>query len=123
MCEESRYFKNINKIKKIFLDKKSMIESKLLYGKDIMCSFLNIAPNTIIPAHSHPEEQILIVIEGEIMHTVDNLSRKLIAGDVAIQPSNVLHGGTTGKEGLKGIDIFSPIRQDFIELLKKCDFE
>jgi quercetin dioxygenase-like cupin family protein len=40
------------------------------------------------------------------------------AGDVCIHPANVPHGGNT-PTGFKGIDIFVPPREDYVELMRK----
>ena len=40
------------------------------------------------------------------------------AGDVCIHPSNAIHGGKT-TTGFKGIDIFIPPREDYLELMAK----
>lgn len=115
----SKNFSKISETTSIYLDSAERIESKLIFGEKIMCSFLNISANTFIPMHTHEEEQILIILEGSIEHTIGDETKVLGPGDVAVQPSMVPHGGITGKNGLKGIDIFSPVRSDFLELLKK----
>jgi hypothetical protein len=40
------------------------------------------------------------------------------AGDVCVHPPDAEHGGRT-PTGFKGIDIFCPPREDYLELMKK----
>ncbi|MNL60087.1 L-lactate permease [compost metagenome] len=40
------------------------------------------------------------------------------AGDVCVHPSNVPHGGRT-TTGFRGIDIFVPPREDYLQLMAK----
>jgi quercetin dioxygenase-like cupin family protein len=43
--------------------------------------------------HSHDAAQILIVLEGEEHHEIDGEKFILKAGDVAVHPPRVMHGG------------------------------
>jgi len=94
-------------------------KSRLLAGKNILVSFIENPPGCVFPLHSHPSEQILIILEGGEEHICGDEKFFMKAGDVCIHPPNVEHGGTT-KTGFKGIDIFSPPREDHLEKLKQA---
>jgi quercetin dioxygenase-like cupin family protein len=64
------------------------------------------------------DEQILIILEGSEEHMIDGETILMKAGDVCVHPPNVEHGGRT-PTGFKGIDIFSPPREDYLELMRK----
>jgi len=68
--------------------------------------------------HSHEAEQILIILEGSEEHIVGDERFLLKAGDVCIHPSNVMHGGKT-TTGFRGIDVFLPPREDYLELMRQ----
>jgi quercetin dioxygenase-like cupin family protein len=94
-------------------------ESKLLFGEKLMLSFIEIAPHTHFPRHRHPEEQFMVVLEGEIDEIIEDQMIRLRQGDVCYLPSNVEHGGYTYESPCRAIDIFSPPREDYREKKEK----
>jgi quercetin dioxygenase-like cupin family protein len=73
---------------------------------------VSLNPNTVVPMHDHPHEQLTYVIEGRFQFTVGSDTTVLEPGMVALIPGGVTHGGTT-LTACKVIDIFSPIREDY----------
>jgi quercetin dioxygenase-like cupin family protein len=73
---------------------------------------VSLNPNTVVPMHDHPHEQLTYVIEGRFQFTVGSETTVLEPGMVALIPGGVTHGGTT-LTACKVIDIFSPIREDY----------
>jgi quercetin dioxygenase-like cupin family protein len=51
----------------------------------------------------------MIMTEGSEEHVVGDQTIMMKAGDVAVHPSNVPHGGKT-TTGMKAIDVFAPHR-------------
>jgi quercetin dioxygenase-like cupin family protein len=49
-------------------------------------------PGAVFPVHSHPEEQITVVISGEIEFTVAGEEMTLRAGQAAVIPAGIPHG-------------------------------
>jgi quercetin dioxygenase-like cupin family protein len=94
-------------------------ESRLLFGRRIMLSFIEIAPHTHFPRHRHPEEQFMVVLEGEVDEIVEDQTIRLRQGDVCYLPSNVEHGGYTYESSCRAIDIFSPPRGDYRAMAEK----
>lgn len=90
-------------------------DSQLFTSENVMVSWLFMHPNMEFPLHNHPAEQIMIVREGSILQKLGDKEVELKAGDVAIIPSNLMHGGKVGPKGCKVIDIFYPIRKDYLE--------
>jgi quercetin dioxygenase-like cupin family protein len=68
----------------------------------------------VTAVHSHPHEQITLVERGRVRFCVDGAPVLAAAGDVLHFPSNVEHGATMLDEEVVLIDIFSPIREDFL---------
>jgi quercetin dioxygenase-like cupin family protein len=71
-----------------------------------------LEPNTVVPIHSHPHEQVTYVIEGQFQFTVGDKTTVLEPGMAALIPGNTPHGGTT-LTACRVIDIFSPVREDY----------
>ncbi len=98
------------------------VGTRFLLGERLLLSFIEQPPGAKFPLHSHEAEQILIILEGAEEHIVDGQTIHMDAGDVCVHPPNVEHGGRT-PTGFKGIDIFVPPREDYIELMKKHGIE
>lgn len=68
-------------------------------------------PGSIFPVHSHPEEQITIVLRGAIDFVVDGVPLTLHSGGVAIIPPFVPHGASvSGAEAVETLNTMSPRR-------------
>jgi len=60
--------------------------------------------------HHHVEQQIAIVLSGELAFTVGGESRVMRAGDCVVIPPHVPHGGVAGPQGCTVVDVFTPPR-------------
>lgn len=68
-----------------------------------------------LASHSHSNEQITIVQEGQIEMEFLGKKKVLSKDDVCIIPSNVIHSGKILEVPFRSYDIFSPIRNDFLD--------
>ena len=64
--------------------------------------------------HQHPHSQITHVESGIFEVEIGKEKKVLTTGDAFYIPPNVLHGALCLQEGVL-IDIFSPMREDFIK--------
>jgi quercetin dioxygenase-like cupin family protein len=90
------------------------IDRQMVVGQDIMICRLRFDPFVVTPAHSHPHEQMTLVMRGKVRFILGDEERIVSAGDVLHFPSNHWHGATMLDEEVVLIDIFSPIREDFL---------
>ena len=90
------------------------IERQMIWGERLMVCRLRLAPHTVTAVHSHPHEQITLVEHGPVRFTIDGQTRIVQTGDVLHFPSACEHGATMLDEEVVLIDIFSPIREDFL---------
>lgn len=72
-----------------------------------------LAAGSVLPVHSHPQEQIAHVISGRVRFNVDGQTREVGAGESLYLASNVPHGAET-LEAAVVIDTFSPPRDDYL---------
>jgi quercetin dioxygenase-like cupin family protein len=92
------------------------ISRRMIWGKNLMAVRFEIAPNSSIPIHEHESEQLTMVQNGRItLHFAEQADVTLGPNDMTLIPSNVPHSASSGPEGCDVIDLFSPIRQDFID--------
>lgn len=64
--------------------------------------------------HSHFHSQVSYVESGEVDVTVDDETRTQVAGDCFFMEPNISHGAVRKKAGILS-DVFSPMREDFLE--------
>jgi quercetin dioxygenase-like cupin family protein len=91
------------------------IERQMIVGEKLMICRLRFAPHVVTPAHDHPHEQITFVERGRVLFTIGEAQRTASAGDVLHFPSGSWHGATMLDEEVVLIDIFSPVREDFLD--------
>ena len=82
-------------------------------GQRIMFSHVTLQPNAVAPLHNHAEEQMGLILEGEIELTIGDEMRQLRKGDMYLVPSKTSHGATAGAAGCVALDVFSPPREAY----------
>ena len=85
---------------------------KFVHSENMTTAYWDIVAGSEIPEHSHEQEQIVNLIEGEFELIVDGELIKLYSEGVVVIPSNVKHSGKAVSH-CKLIDIFHPAREDF----------
>ena len=66
-----------------------------------------------MPTHQHESEQISCIVQGALKFELEGRELTLRAGEVLVIPSNVPHSAVA-LEDSQAFDIFSPIRQDWL---------
>ncbi|MBM3992597.1 MAG: cupin domain-containing protein [Planctomycetes bacterium] len=79
----------------------------------MMLSYVELAPHSIVAEHSHPHEQVGILLEGRAIFTIGGEEKLLSKGDMWRIPGNVKHRVVALEEPVKALDIFTPIRDDY----------
>ncbi len=88
---------------------------RTFWGENIMVSLVEMAPGSAAPLHSHPQEQAGYVLEGELEFAMEGKKTKVGPGGVFFIPGGVEHAVTvTSPCAAMAVDIFSPIRDDYI---------
>ena len=90
------------------------IERQMVVGDRVMVCRLRLQPHVVTAVHSHPHEQMTLVERGRAEFFIDGEKRIAKAGVLLHFPSNIRHGATMLDEEVVLIDIFSPIREDFL---------
>jgi quercetin dioxygenase-like cupin family protein len=92
------------------------VARKMFWGENIMVTRWELAPNATFPVHDHVSEQVTIVQNGSVTLTFQPEDEvTLNAGEMFVIPPSKPHGVRVGPEGCTVMDLFSPIRKDFIE--------
>jgi quercetin dioxygenase-like cupin family protein len=90
-----------------------------LKGERMMMALNATLPGHTVSMHTHPHEQIGVVYAGEAILRIGDEENHVRKGDFYCIPAGVPHGDTTlSGEPFVMLDIFHPVRQDFIERIK-----
>jgi len=84
------------------------------YNNEIMMVQVHFNKGGIGANHQHSHSQTTYVVSGKFEVNIDGDKKILGTGDGFFVPPNADHGVTCLEEGIL-IDVFSPIREDFIE--------
>ena len=90
------------------------IERQMVVGQNLMICRFRFSPLLVTPEHRHPHEQTSLVMSGRVRFFIEGEERICSPGDVLHFPSNCLHGATMMDEEVVLIDIFTPLREDFL---------
>ena len=93
------------------------IARKIISGEKAMVAQVFLAKGAIVPEHFHESEQITYILEGALQFELEGRTVVVGKGQVLRIPSNVPHKAVALEDTLD-LDIFSPIREDW---LKKDD--
>jgi quercetin dioxygenase-like cupin family protein len=105
-------------MKSIELDKLSEHEPvpgykvRFVHTDNMTFAFWDIRKKCAVPNHSHPNEQVVKVIEGELELTLEGVKHVLKPGLVLVIPPNKEHSAFSLTD-CKAIDTFYPIREDY----------
>lgn len=73
-----------------------------------------LAQGTSVPSHAHENEQVSYVVRGLLHFHVGGRDVMVRAGEVLVIPPNVPHGVDVIEDS-EAIDMFTPVRQDWID--------
>jgi unsaturated pyranuronate lyase len=82
-------------------------------GERMMLSVVELAPHAVVEPHSHPHEQMGLLLEGELTFTIGGQTRTLRPGEMWRIPGGIVHGCVAGDQPAKALDVFQPVREDY----------
>ncbi len=91
-----------------------MISRKIVSGAREMLSQIYLKKGAIVPAHSHESEQMTYVLQGALKFLIGGEEITVREGEVLLIPSWVEHQAEALDDTFE-LDVFSPIRQDWID--------
>lgn len=93
------------------------LQRRLITGDRMMLTHVYLDKGSIVPQHSHDNEQLTYVLEGALHFWIGEDGSEEVtvrAGEVLVIPSNVLHKAEALEDTLD-VDIFCPPRQDWLD--------
>lgn len=92
--------------------------ARFIHTEHMTFSFLDVKAGSTSAEHSHPQEQVAMLTEGEFELTIEGRPARFGPGSVIVIPSHVRHSGLAVTD-CKLMDVFTPVREDFKALSKK----
>jgi quercetin dioxygenase-like cupin family protein len=91
------------------------VTGRPLFGSGAMLNLIDFEAGATVPAHSHPHEQLGIVLRGMQALVIDGEAHELGPMQGYVIPGGVEHSAYCGPEGATVIDVFQPVREDYVE--------
>ncbi len=82
-------------------------------GDKTMAVRIALAKGSTVDIHTHPHEQIGFVISGTLHMTIGDQTHLIGPGDSYAIPGGAPHGATAAEDSIV-VDIFAPIREDYL---------
>lgn len=89
------------------------VTAKALFGEGAMLNLVELEPGAVVPLHSHPHEQLGLVLRGSMTLNVDGADHVLGEMNGYTLPGNIEHGAVAGPDGALVLDAFRPVREDY----------
>lgn len=86
----------------------------LSYSNDLMMCEISFEKGAKGNFHSHKHLQITYIAKGSFEFTIDGETKVVKQGDSVYMPSDAVHGVTALEEGIL-VDVFNPMREDFLK--------
>ena len=117
-----RIDEGVASMSKYFVDKSECSTHDIFPGvtiqtaacKEMMLSMVEFKPGAVVEEHAHPHEQVGVMIAGEATFYVGDEQRLMKPGDMYRIPGGVKHRVVATDAGAQALDIFHPIRDDYI---------
>ena len=100
---------------------RSTTQSRLLWGRNAQVSLVRLDPNSEVALHRHPEDQLTTTVRGIIEQGVMDRTypETGAAGHILFLPGGMVHSGKAGDVGVDQLDVFWPVRPDYVDRAKK----
>ena len=90
------------------------IARKAIHRANMTVARLELKRGAAVAEHSHVHEQISMVERGALKFVVAGREQIVRAGELLALPSGVPHGVVETLEDSVVVDVFSPVREDWI---------
>lgn len=90
-----------------------LIDRQFVAGERSMVARIILRKGSIVPQHSHDNEQITYVLDGALKFVIEGRELIVRGGEILVIPSNLPHSAEA-LEDTVDLDIFCPPREDWI---------
>ena len=90
-----------------------LLDRQMITGESLMMAKIRLKKGSVVPEHSHINEQLTYIMEGALKFWIDGKEIIVKAGEVLCIPSNMPHKAEALEDTLD-MDVFYPPRQDWL---------
>lgn len=76
-------------------------------GSFLLCE-MSMDAGKVTPLHTHPADETLVILEGELLVHLDGTNHRVTAGGVALAPAGVPHAFLVGPQGARMLCLHTP---------------
>ncbi len=91
-----------------------LLTRQYVTGEKAMLSRILLKQGCVVPEHSHPNEQISLIVSGALEFVVSGVTTVVRAGEILVIPGDAPHQATA-LEDTENLDLFAPPRQDWLD--------
>ena len=90
------------------------VARRFITGDTVTIGRFELKKGGVVPTHAHANEQISMVMSGALLFRIGGRDTIVKAGEMIQIPGNVPHEVEVLEDAV-AIDVFSPVRQDWID--------
>ena len=90
-----------------------LFDRQMVTGEKLMLARILLKKGSIVPEHSHENEQLTYILEGALKFWIDGKEIVVRGGEVLCIPSHMPHRAEA-LEDTVDLDVFYPPRQDWL---------
>ena len=90
-----------------------LLQRQLVVGESVMVARILLKKGSVVPLHSHLNEQITYVLDGALQFRLDGREIVVRSGEVLCIPPHMPHEALA-LEDTVDLDIFNPPREDWL---------
>ena len=90
-----------------------LLDRQIITGQNLMLARVLLKKGSIVPEHSHENEQLTYIVEGALKFWIGGQEIVISAGEVLCIPSHMPHKAEA-MEDTVDLDVFYPPRQDWL---------
>ncbi len=92
------------------------VVARPVHGERVTMALIELAPNSLVPEHSHLHEQVGILVRGTFRFRIGGETRQFGPGGTWQTRGGVPHEVEVGSEGALVIEIWSPPRDGWFDI-------
>jgi quercetin dioxygenase-like cupin family protein len=82
-------------------------------AEKMMLSLVELEPHAVVEEHSHPHEQVGLLLQGRALFFIGDEQKEVGPGDFWRIPGGVRHKVIALDQPVRALDVFCPVREDY----------
>lgn len=91
-----------------------LLQRQMVVGETMMLARVLLKKGSVVPEHSHHNEQITYILDGALKFEIDGKEIVVSTGEVLCIPPHMPHKATA-LEDTVDLDVFTPPRADWLD--------